>query len=184
MTIIIKRYQNRKLYNTQSKKYITLREILELIKARFEIQVIDNQSRNDITALTLSQAIFETGKLQQSFLAIRILTDLVLSGGQGFESILKYLLNSTIIFNYYDDEIERRVNLLIEKGELNIEEGSRILVKLKSVDPQQELKVHFNYRILEYLKSKQTPTKNDLDLIFRRLETLNHQLDQYQIINN
>lgn len=52
---IIKRYPNRKLYNTNTSCYITLKEISELIKQCDTIQVIDNKTKQDITQYTLMQ---------------------------------------------------------------------------------------------------------------------------------
>lgn len=56
-TTVIKRYPNRKLYDTNQSCYVTLEEIGELIKAGQNIQVIDNKSKTDITALTLFQVV-------------------------------------------------------------------------------------------------------------------------------
>ena len=59
---IIKRYQNRKLYDTQQSCYVTLDDIAKMIRASEEVMVIDNKSKNDITAATLTQIIFESEK--------------------------------------------------------------------------------------------------------------------------
>lgn len=59
---IIKRYQNRKLYDTQQSCYVTLDDIAKMIRANEEVMVIDNKSKNDITAATLTQIIFEAEK--------------------------------------------------------------------------------------------------------------------------
>ena len=59
---IIKRYQNRKLYDTQQSCYVTLDDIAKMIRTNEEVMVIDNKSKNDITAATLTQIIFEAEK--------------------------------------------------------------------------------------------------------------------------
>lgn len=61
-TTVIKRYPNRKLYDTFNSKYVTLDDIRALIKAGHNVQVIDNKTKNDITNLTLLQIVFETEK--------------------------------------------------------------------------------------------------------------------------
>ena len=60
---IIKRYQNRKLYDTHQSCYVTLEEIAQIIREGHEIQVIDNKTKNDITYMTQIQLLFhqETG---------------------------------------------------------------------------------------------------------------------------
>ena len=60
MTVLIKRYANRKLYNTETSRYITLRGIADLIEPGTEVRVIDNESGEDITSVTLSQVLVDT----------------------------------------------------------------------------------------------------------------------------
>ncbi len=59
---IIKRYQNRKLYDTHQSCYVTLEEIAQIIREGHEIQVIDNRSKNDITYITQIQLLFDQEK--------------------------------------------------------------------------------------------------------------------------
>ncbi|MBF0359617.1 MAG: polyhydroxyalkanoate synthesis regulator DNA-binding domain-containing protein [Oligoflexia bacterium] len=56
---IIKRYQNRKLYDTYQSCYVTLEEISQIIREGNEIQVIDNKTKNDITYMTQIQLLFD-----------------------------------------------------------------------------------------------------------------------------
>lgn len=56
---IIKRYQNRKLYDTFQSCYVTLEEIAQIIREGNEIQVIDNKTKNDITYMTQIQLLFD-----------------------------------------------------------------------------------------------------------------------------
>ena len=58
----IKRYQNRKLYDTHQSCYVTLEEISQTIREGNEIQVIDNKSKNDITYNTQIQLLFDQEK--------------------------------------------------------------------------------------------------------------------------
>ena len=60
MSVLIKRYANRKLYNTATSRYITLRGIAELLESGEEVKVIDNETGEDMTAVTLSQILVET----------------------------------------------------------------------------------------------------------------------------
>jgi polyhydroxyalkanoate synthesis repressor PhaR len=59
---IIKRYQNRKLYDTHQSCYVTLEEISQIIREGHEIQVIDNKTKNDITYMTQIQLLFDQEK--------------------------------------------------------------------------------------------------------------------------
>lgn len=66
MAVLIKRYANRKLYNTQSSRYITLKGIADLLEAGEEVRVIDNESGEDITSITLSQILVDTERANRA----------------------------------------------------------------------------------------------------------------------
>ena len=59
MAYVIKRYSNRKLYDTQESRYVTLEELEELIRAGKEISVVDVSTGEDLTSVTLAQIILE-----------------------------------------------------------------------------------------------------------------------------
>ena len=60
--VIIKKYGNRRLYDTRQKRYITLDELTELIESGLEVQVLDSKTKEDLTNATLIQVILETHK--------------------------------------------------------------------------------------------------------------------------
>ena len=57
MAYVIKRYSNRKLYDTQESRYVTLEEIEEMIRGGKEISVVDASTGEDLTSVTLAQII-------------------------------------------------------------------------------------------------------------------------------
>jgi polyhydroxyalkanoate synthesis repressor PhaR len=59
---VIKRYANRKLYDTRDSKYVTLDRIAELVRNGEEVKVLDNRSQADLTKVTLAQIIYEEQK--------------------------------------------------------------------------------------------------------------------------
>ena len=59
---VIKRYTNRKLYDTVESRYVTLDEIAHMIKGGAEVKIIDNRTKEDLTSVTLAQIIFEEEK--------------------------------------------------------------------------------------------------------------------------
>lgn len=83
MSRVIKRYENRKLYDTESRKYISLEEIASLIREGVDVKVVENATDADITAQTLTQVIFEEGKKGRNPLSTEILHD-VIRWGNGF----------------------------------------------------------------------------------------------------
>lgn len=85
---IIKRYQNRKLYDTDASCYVTLDEIAEMIQQGEEVAVVDNRNQGDITALTLTQIIFEKQKKSESPVPISTLRHIIQQGDGSFSSYL------------------------------------------------------------------------------------------------
>lgn len=79
--ILIKHYANRKLYNTSARQYITLDEIAALVRAGEEIQVTDNETGEDQTALTLAQILLEQEKKKRRGLPSLLLSQLIRAGG-------------------------------------------------------------------------------------------------------
>jgi polyhydroxyalkanoate synthesis repressor PhaR len=85
---IIKRYQNRKLYDTDASCYVTLDEIAEMIQQDEEVTVVDNRNQKDITAATLTQIIFEKQKKSDSPIPISTLRHIIQQGDGSFSSFL------------------------------------------------------------------------------------------------
>ncbi len=77
MSRIIKRYENRKLYDPQDKKYVSLAEIAGLIRDGVDVKIIDNATNADITAQTLTQVIFEEGKKGRNPLSSEVLHEAI-----------------------------------------------------------------------------------------------------------
>jgi polyhydroxyalkanoate synthesis repressor PhaR len=67
---VIKRYSNRKLYDTQSSRYVTLEQIADLVRGGEDVRIVDNNTKEDLTSITLAQIIFEEEKKQKSFLPL------------------------------------------------------------------------------------------------------------------
>jgi polyhydroxyalkanoate synthesis repressor PhaR len=89
---IIKRYPNRKLYDTEAKRYVTLDSITQMIHGGQEVQVVDHETGEDLTNLTLSQIIFEQEKKGSGLLPRALLTNLVRAGGDTFDQVRRALL--------------------------------------------------------------------------------------------
>ncbi len=84
-TRVIKRYANRKLYDTQRSRYVTLDQIAEMIRAGEDVKIVDNNSKEDLTAITLAQIIFEEEK-KASFMPLSALRNIIQTGGQSIQT--------------------------------------------------------------------------------------------------
>jgi polyhydroxyalkanoate synthesis repressor PhaR len=74
---VIKRYSNRKLYDTKDSRYVTLLQIAEMVRGGEEVQIIDNNSKEDLTEVTLAQIIYEEKKANSRAVPLQTLKDLI-----------------------------------------------------------------------------------------------------------
>ncbi|MFO0762800.1 MAG: polyhydroxyalkanoate synthesis regulator DNA-binding domain-containing protein [Byssovorax sp.] len=79
---VIKRYSNRKLYDTKDSKYVTLQQIGEMVRAGEEVQIIDNATKEDKTEVTLALIISEDLKSQPRSVPLGTLRDLIQERGE------------------------------------------------------------------------------------------------------
>ena len=179
----IKRYPNRKLYDTEAKQYITLEGIASLIRRGDEIHVVDNSTGEDLTALTLTQVIFELEKKQSGFLPRNVLSSLIQAGGDRISTLQRSLISTVGIWRIVDDEIKRRVQALIKQGDLAEGEGQRLVDKLLAFGhtpsgQEPDLKEQELHReVEEALTGRGVPTREDFDRILEQLDSLAGQLD-------
>ena len=80
MAYVIKRYSNRKLYDTQESRYVTLEEIEEMIRDGKEISVVDASTGDDLTSVTLAQIILENERNHRAALPSGFLHQLIKHG--------------------------------------------------------------------------------------------------------
>ena len=88
MSVLIKRYANRKLYNTKTSRYITLKGIAELIQAGEDVRVIDNETGEDITHVALSQILVDHER-SNSAASRTLLSELISRGGDALYGALR-----------------------------------------------------------------------------------------------
>ncbi len=93
---VIKRYQNRKLYDTQQSCYVTLEDIAKMIRANEEVLVVDNKTKKDITSSTLTQIIFEAEKKAKNYISIETLREIIQTGTGSISSYLEKALNKPV----------------------------------------------------------------------------------------
>jgi polyhydroxyalkanoate synthesis repressor PhaR len=74
---IIKRYSNRKLYDTKDSRYVTLLQIAEMVRGGEDVQIIDNNTKDDLTEVTLAQIIYEEQKAHSRSVPLQTLKELI-----------------------------------------------------------------------------------------------------------
>lgn len=175
---MIKRYANRKLYDTTQSCYVTLDEISEFVRHGEEVRIIDNTSNDDLTAVTLAQILFEAEKRKKKTLPLATLRQLIQSGGELFEKTItrpveqlrqetgKRVSAARAAISKTEDDARDRVTTFVETTQ-------------KALEDLQSL-VDDTMRTLMAKFTQLESPDGDLAQINRRLEALEERLDRME----
>jgi polyhydroxyalkanoate synthesis repressor PhaR len=162
--VLIKRYANRKLYNTATSRYITLKGIAELIEAGEQVRVVDNETGEDITSVTLSQILVDTERGGRRVPGT-VLTDLIQRSGDVLYSALKRGVGDA---SEGLEELQRNVRKLIGPRD----GARRDWIAFASPDLDRIVQ-----RALErVLRALDLPSRADLEALEKRLDRLSELL--------
>ena len=180
--LTIKRYTNRKFYDPEEKGYITLEDIAARIREGREVQVIDHESGEDITTVVLTQIIFEQEKKQTGFVPRSVLTGLVQAGGFTIGRMRNALANPLELLKQIDEEIEHRIEVLINRGELAEDEARRWRDKLLAEDiTPPEMNELNEIALQRILDERGVPSSKDLKTLSQQLEDLMRKMEDLEI---
>ena len=94
--IVIKKYANRRLYNTQSSSYITLDDLSRMTREGIDFQVLDAKTGADITHQILTQIIMEEESHGEQMLPISFLRQLISMYGNSMQALMPHYLEATM----------------------------------------------------------------------------------------
>ena len=172
----IKRYSNRKLYDTETKRYITLSDVITMLREGKDITVIDNQSGRDITNLTLTQTILELEKKHGGHFPRHILKNLISTGSHALEKTWSTIPSPSSLFQVIDVLIEKRINRLIRQGTITKSEGQRIIADLsKAPLAESWISDQFFENLFERFN---IPTRDKLNALTSSIDALIQQIDE------
>jgi polyhydroxyalkanoate synthesis repressor PhaR len=164
--VLIKRYANRKLYNTATSRYITLKGIADLIEAGDEVRVVDNETGEDITSVTLSQILVDTERSNRRVPGT-VLSDLIQRSGDVLYSALKRRVGDA---SEGFEEFQRNVKKLLAPREAAGRPADWIALASPDLDRLVQ-------RALErVLRALDLPRRSDLEALEKRLDQLLDQL--------
>ena len=162
--VLIKRYANRKLYNTATSRYITLKGIADLIEAGEQVRVIDNASGEDITSVTLSQILVDNERSSRRVPGT-VLSDLIQRSGDVLYGALKRGVGDA---SGGLDELQRNVRKMLNRDG----GGRREWIAFGAPDLDRVVQ-----RALErVLRVLDLPTRTDLEALEKRLDRLSELL--------
>lgn len=159
---LIKKYDNRKLYDTESSKTVTLKDLATMIREGLEIKVVDNSDK-DITNKVMAQIFLQNNLETKQLLLSKFLLELLIKEGSKIESLIKKVLLSGVgLANLTQEKVEQLVNELIKKGELDETEKSKFVKEIigKVEKGSNDIKVAVEGFVND-ISSKNKKTKND-----------------------
>ena len=124
--VIIKKYANRRLYNTQTSSYVTLDHLAQMVKDGTEFEVRDARTGEDITRSVLTQIIFEEEAKGQNLLPIQFLRRLIRFYGDSLQAFVPGYLDMTMeSFSKNQDAMKDRIAEALGGGNQALENLTR-----------------------------------------------------------
>jgi polyhydroxyalkanoate synthesis repressor PhaR len=111
---VIKRYTNRKLYDTVESRYVTLDEIAEMVKQGVEVKIVDNRSKDDLTSVTLAQIIFEEEK-KKNRMPLKVLREIIRHPGDSISDFIQKEVTPRVAS--IREEAEQRLDKLLGRAD-------------------------------------------------------------------
>jgi polyhydroxyalkanoate synthesis repressor PhaR len=109
--VVIRKYENRRLYDTSGSRYVNLDDIAELIRQGKAVQVVDAKTGEDLTRVTLTQIITEDARDKPSGLPLELLRQLIVASDQaGQEFITWYLKSAFDTYEKVQDAVRNRLS--------------------------------------------------------------------------
>ena len=173
---LIKKYANRKLYDTKAKRYIARHRVAELIKKGEAVKIIDHTSGEDITASVVSQLLGENNSQVKGGVPTGILIQLLRKGG---DTLTDYAKKYTSIWQsamtMAEDEIDRLVNRLVKNKEISLSEAGKLKKDLSDYGDHLKTWIgdKIDHRVNEILDRMNLATKDQVKLLADQLKTLN-----------
>ena len=128
---VIKKYANRRLYNTGTSTYVTLEDLAKMVKDGEDFIVQDAKSGEDLTHAVLTQIIFEQeGKTGQAMLPISVLRQLISFYGDQMQMVLpSYLEHSMAVFSKEQERIREQMTSMVGKTPMDIMASSQQMLE-------------------------------------------------------
>jgi polyhydroxyalkanoate synthesis repressor PhaR len=179
----IKKYANRKMYDTTDKQYVSMTQVAALIKSGEEIIVTDNQTGDDITSSIVSQLIAREKKGDPQGVSSRVLVQLLRKGSDTLTDYArKYASVWQNAFTMAEDELDKFVNLLIKNKELSKSEGRRLKNEIVNYSDSVKDWVADNVdkRINEALGMMNLATRDEVAVLSKKIDALSRQINKLE----
>jgi polyhydroxyalkanoate synthesis repressor PhaR len=180
--ITIKKYANRRLYNTGSSTYVTLEDLAEMVKSGEDFVVFDAKSGEDITRSVLTQIIFEQESKGQNLLPITFLRQLIRFYGDSIQNLIPTYLDFSIdSFVREQEKLRDRMTSTFGPSALDVI-GDQVRRNTDMFEQAMRMFLPFGQGRPEAPptgeeRGSSSSTEGDIDAVRRQLEEMQRQLD-------
>jgi polyhydroxyalkanoate synthesis repressor PhaR len=176
---LIKKYANRKLYDTTDKRYLTMDRLAELIKSGEEVSIVDNETGDDLTSSIVSQLLAREDSDTDKAMPSQILMQMLRKGrGTLFGYGKKYVSLWQGALTMSKDEIEKLVTSLVYEKEISESEGKNL--KKEVLGFANNLKSwiidNIDQRVSEGLKVMNLSSKDQVKELTKRVDALSQKV--------
>ena len=170
---VIKRYTNRKLYDTVASRYVTLEEIAEMVKGGVEVRIVDNRTKEDLTNITLAQIIFEEEK-RENQMPLGVLRRIIQGGGSAVQGFLAERVGPQV--DRLREEAGSRVGRLLKREEARASQVMEVFSTSRTALDEWQRRVDERVRGAVEAVTGLPQLQRDLQRLHDRLDALEKKL--------
>jgi len=156
-TVLIKKYPNRRLYNTSSRAYVNLNDLAAFIRKGEKVQVVDAKTGEDLTRVVLTQIIVEDAKDAPTGLPLELLRQLIMASDRaGHEFIMWYLKSAFDTYEKVQDAMQHRLQDVGSAALSPLSLVKNLLTVPPAKSPDDEIE-QLRRRVAELEQRRKTP---------------------------
>lgn len=177
----IKRYANRKLYDTTTSCYVSLEKIHALMRQGVDVVIVDSRSGEDITSITLAQVMVEAEKHKRSLMPLDALKEVLQRGGDSVRDIWTTTRRAGRgALSLADEARGRAYERLVEQGELTEDEARDFLGSLGNNVSKQRRHVEriIDRRVRALVDNMRLPSRAEVQDLTKQVDALVTKLDK------
>jgi polyhydroxyalkanoate synthesis repressor PhaR len=183
MARTIKRYANRKLYDTEESHYVGLQDILELVREGEDVEVVDSRTGEDLTSVTLAQAMTEEEKSSEGgSLPLDVLKELIKRGSESLNEIMRVSrLAGKGAVQIAEESTSKYYKRLVDNGEMSEDEAESYLKLLSRAVTKRRHSVEseIDDRVKAYVKALNLPSRSEINKIGKKVDSIVEKLDSH-----
>jgi polyhydroxyalkanoate synthesis repressor PhaR len=135
--IVVKKYGNRRLYDTSASRYVNLEDLAEMIRGGAEVQVVDAKTGQDLTRVTLTQIIVEDAKEQPAGLPLELLRQLIVASDQARQDFMMWYLKSAFdSYRKVQETVQEQLSGVRAAAAVPLEAMRELFTGRAQTDPQ------------------------------------------------